>query len=102
MISAQDVRAAIAQSVWTFKARVPVDTGNMRYNATKLMPLGHDRYRLYIDKNIAPYFPYVDGPWVHPRWQGAKNPNEKFFEKAAIAFANELTSRLNGKMEIIV
>lgn len=92
MIYAQDVRQAITQSVWTFRANVPMKTGNMRNNATKLLPVGLGLYWLYIDKNVAPYFKYVNAKGA--KWEG-------FFTKAAIAFAEELTKRLNGKMEVI-
>lgn len=101
MITNQDVHYAITRSVSAFKAKVPIRTGNMRNNATKLLPVGLGLYWLYIDKNVAPYFPYVNGPWVSPQWGGKENPNEGFFMKAAIAFAEELARRLNGKMEII-
>lgn len=101
MISEQDVRSAIEQAVWSFRQKVPIDTGNMRNNATKIVPVSENQYKLYIDKNIAPYFPYVNGPWISPRWHGARNDNAGFFIKAAIEYANTLTSILGGEMEVI-
>jgi hypothetical protein len=37
----------------------PYVTGNLAYNATLMEPLGDGAYRIYVDLDIAPYFPYV-------------------------------------------
>lgn len=44
----------VHRSLLLFKAELPVDTGNMRHNATKAVQ-NKFSYRIYIDHNIAYY-----------------------------------------------
>lgn len=98
-----------------FKPRVPytpfntiidgkkrrASTGNMRMNATKCEQIGEGEFIVWVDASIAPYVVYTNEPWISPKWKGAKNPNEKWFEMATEQFAASLASRLNGTLEIV-
>lgn len=60
----------------------PIDTGNMRYNGVRLMPMGPGHWRLIVDENLAPYVPYTNEKWISPKWRGKKNPNENWWNEA--------------------
>ena len=99
----------------TFRPRVPytpnpimidgrlrqASTGNMRYNATVCTQTGADEITLQIDESIAPYVVYTNEPWLSPKWNGKKNPNEKWFEMATKLFIEELSRQLGGVAELI-
>lgn len=72
-------------------------TGNLKYNAIKLDYLGNGVYRIYVDESIAPYMPYTNEPWTSPKWKGAKNPNEKWFENAQLEITEQIAQNLQGK-----
>ena len=38
------------------------------------------------------YMPFTNEPWISPRWKGAKNPNEKWFEEGQITLTLECAS----------
>lgn len=80
------------------KSFVPVNTGNMRYNATKVENLGGGKWRLYVDEDIAPYMPYTTEPWISPKWNGKKNSNEGWFERASHLVANYIAGALHGTL----
>lgn len=96
----------------TFRPRVPytpadtvingklrrASTGNMRFNATKIRAKMANVVEIKVDARIAPYVVYTNEPWISPRWKGAQNPNEKWFERAVDAFAKDLAARLKGKL----
>lgn len=97
----KSIDKAIISSIRAFRAQVPIDTGNMRYNSVMLMRLSETRQILYINTNIAPYFKYVNGEWKSKKWNGKKNKNEGFFYRAAMAYVEDLAYRLNGRIEVI-
>ena len=72
-------------------------TGNLKYNALKVIktPTG---VQLYVDEQVAPYMPYTNEKWVSPKWKGAKNPNENWWENMAHSFINDLAKELKGKV----
>lgn len=75
---------------------VPVDTHNMQRNATKVENLGGGKWRLYVDEEIAPYVPYTNEPWISPKWNGKKNPNEGWFDRASDLVARYISTLLRG------
>lgn len=77
---------------------VPKRTGNMRYNATKVENLGGGKWRLYVDEEIAPYVPYTNEPWISPKWNGKKNPNQGWFERATDLVARYISTLLRGTL----
>lgn len=72
-------------------------TGNMRFNATSIRRVSPTVIEIKVDAKIAPYVVYTNEPWISPKWKGAKNPNEKWFDKTAEAFARSLAYHLRGK-----
>lgn len=99
MISTAKQAAIMYGALHYLKSLVPKDTGNMRYNATKVENLGGGKWRLYVDENIAPYVPYTTEPWISPKWNGKKNPNEGWFERASHLVADYIAQAVHGNMK---
>lgn len=72
---------------------VPIDTGNLAYNAIKGIWISDKQYRIYIDSNVAPYAPYTQ-----EKWKSGKNPNEGWLDRAFQFVANYIAKRLGGKI----
>lgn len=81
------------------RSLVPYDTHNMQNNATNVENLGGGKWRLYVDENIAPYVPYTNEPWVSPKWNGKKNPNQGWFERATDLVARYISTLLRGTLK---
>lgn len=81
-----------------FRSIVPIDTGNMRYNATNYMNMGGLSCQIKVDANIAPYAVYTNAPWISPRWHGKKNPNEGWVEGGVELIAMYLAQSLGGRV----
>lgn len=75
-------------------------TGNMRFNATKVVAVDENTVNIYVDADIAPYVVYTNEPWISERWRGNKNPNEGWFEKATFAVAQRLAAMLGGTLTV--
>lgn len=65
----------------------PIDTGNLRYNAIRMEQTSENEIKIFVDESIAPYMVYTNEPWISPKWNGKKNPNEAWFDKAAFTVA---------------
>ena len=74
----------------------PVDTGNLKYNAIRFNYVDNETFEIYVDESIAPYMPYTNEPWVSAKWNGKKNRNEGWFERATEAVANYIAEQLKG------
>lgn len=81
-MNATKMRNVVYTAFQLFRGNVPKDTGNMRYNATKLEHLGANEWRIVVDASIAPYAVYTNEKWISPRWNGKTNPNEGWVGKA--------------------
>lgn len=77
----------------------PIRTGNLRYNSIRLERTGEDEIRIYVDEKIAPYMPYTNEPWLSPRWNGKKNPNEAWFDNAAFKIALWIAGAFKAQIE---
>ncbi len=98
MISHEE-QVVLMQNVMTvFKSVVPIRTGNLKHNAVKLEDKGNGVWEITIDQSIAPYMPYTNEPWVSPKWNGKKNPNEHWFDDAAGLIALLIAQELNGTL----
>ena len=75
-------------------------TGNLKYNSLKVLKVPNGVY-IYVNENIAPYMPYTNERWISPRWKGAQNPNEKWWEKMTEKFIEDLATELGGKVRKI-
>lgn len=78
--------------------RYKTSTGNMAFNALKYVVEG-DIFRVYIDEDIAPYVWFTQLPWLSPRWNGKKNPNEGWFEIFQDEFTHRIAQKLGGAIE---
>lgn len=75
-------------------------TDNLKKNATKIEYQGNST-RVYVDESVAPYMPYTNEKWISPRWKGAKNPNEGWFDEFAIKFIQRLAKELHGEIRYL-
>lgn len=90
----QNIIDAVIQTVEELrKDYVPRDIGNMAFNSLKYKVEGN-YVIIYIDTNIAPYVPYTNEPWISPKWNGKKNPNQDWWD----VFANEFIQRFNTRL----
>lgn len=79
-----------------FQAIVPIDTGNMRYNATQFYSTGMRSVTIRVDGTVAPYALYTNAPWISPRWHGKKNPNEGWVKGGVEIVAMHISQQLGG------
>lgn len=107
-----EIKGAVETALWKVReANVPrrkgvklkhperITTGNLKFNALQVMHEA-DTSRVFVDENIAPYMPYTNEPWISPRWKGAKNPNENWFDEFVKIFATQLAAELGGEIYI--
>ncbi len=75
----------------------PYDTGNLAENAIQFH-YEEDKQRAIIEVNtqIAPYMPFTNEPWISPKWNEKKNPNEAWWENAIIVICTELSQKYGG------
>lgn len=88
---------AVAIAKITAESDIPIDTGNMRYNAFTLTNTGDLEWEISINKAIAPYVVYVNEklPSHHtPRQQA----NEQFWQRAVQTIMRTLRKELGGKL----
>lgn len=78
------------------RAVCPVDTSNMK-NTMTLVQSGKRQYRIKIGGAKAPYAVYTNEKWISNRWNGKKNPNEKWIDKAVIDIVTDISVRFRGK-----
>ncbi len=75
-------------------------TGNMAFNASKLVGESNGVMKIYVDENIAPYVPYTVEKWISPFWRGKKNPNEGWFKRTAELVARSISRTYHGTLKI--
>lgn len=74
---------------------VPRDTGNMAYMALQY-EIQNGILAITINPAIAPYVPYTNEPWISPKWNGKKNPNEGWWDRFVAEFTKRLANKLKG------
>ena len=80
-----------------FRLLEPFHTGNMAQNATRYEIFPNSlSWRLRIDPAIAPHAVYTNAPWISPKWNGKKNPNEGWFDTSARMVAEHLAAIYGG------
>lgn len=89
---------ACLKAVEILRAKAPIDTGNLRYNAIKYK-FEDRKCIIYVDLAIAHYMIYTNEPWISKRWDGKKNKNEKWFDKAAEHIVESLAETLHGSFK---
>ena len=80
------------------RTRYKTSTGNMAFNALRYREEG-GQFVIYIDESIAPYVPYTNEPWLSPRWNGKKNPNEGWWRRFCDEFARRFAAELKGEVK---
>lgn len=78
----------------------PYDTGNLANNAIQLHFEDEKTAVIQVNESIAPYMPYTNEPWISPKWNGKKNPNEKWFDNAVMIICTELAEEYGGNFTI--
>ncbi len=92
----QDIINAAVSVVEDMRADyVPRDTGNMAYMALQY-EFKNGILAITINPDIAPYVPYTNEPWISPKWNGKKNPNEGWWDRFVAEFTKRLANKLKG------
>lgn len=85
-------------AVALLKWLAPFDTGNLSRDAIRWEMIGNE-FKIYVDEAIAPYMPYTNEEWLSPIWQGKKNPNEGWFERAAQIILKYIIQKTQGEQQ---
>lgn len=94
-----DICAYIA---WDFlRESAPVDTGNLKQNAIRIVKVSDEEYQIIVDADIAPYAVYTNERWVSPKWGGKQNPNEKWIDAEVKNIAEIIASYLGGDLSYV-
>lgn len=75
----------------------PIDTGNLRGNATNGVPKGNSTFFITVSVRIAPYFPAVNYRERYPN--GQPNPNYHYFEDSLERHLEEIAQQIGGVIE---
>lgn len=81
------------------RERAPRDTGNLADNGVRYVWENEETFTIYIDESIAPYMPYTNEPWISPKWNGKKNPNEAWWQDAVNLCIEHFTNVYKGEIE---
>lgn len=98
-LSDLEFRRACEQTVKELRGLAPYDTGNLALNAIRMEMESPNVCLIYVDESIAPYMPYTNEPWLSPRWNGRKNPNEGWWQRAGEHVVKTVASKVKGKIE---
>jgi hypothetical protein len=85
---------------WILRDAAPVDTGNLKENAIRIVYSSKDECTLGVDGFIAPYAVYTNEPWTSPKWNGIPNPNEHWIDNAVKRIAEMIAEQLGGTLEL--
>ena len=85
--------------VGTIRKRAPRDTGNLADNGVRFRWIDEETFEIYVDESIAPYMPYTNEPWISPKWNGKKNPNEAWWQDAIELCKQHLFNAYDGEEE---
>lgn len=94
------IQAVVNTIVSMIRQAAPKDTGNLAYNSVRQQRDGEGRWEIYVDMNIAPYMPYTNEPWIAPKWNGKKNPNEAWWDNVCESAIKYAERALGGKVTI--
>lgn len=92
----EEFKQVCLEAVEDIRGYAPYDTGNLRYNAIRVEFPSPQECRIYVDESIAPYMPFTNEPWVSPKWNGKKNPNEGWWQDAVDYIAETIAEKLKG------
>lgn len=98
MISDEDFAAACELAYEQLIELAPYDTGNLALNAIQIEFISPTECKIHVDEKIAPYMPFTNENWVSPRWKGAKNPNENWWNRACEFIMGIIADLLGGEL----
>ena len=75
----------------------PINTGNLRRNATRGRPIACGKYVITVSGRIAPYFGAVNNRKTYP--SGKQNPNYKYFDNSLMAHLEKYAKAAGGTVE---
>lgn len=71
-------------------------TGKLRKEYTNFDTVDDRHFVIKVDVD---YAKYTNEPWISPYWRGKQNPNEGWFQRAALAYAEALATALGGTIK---
>lgn len=99
MISDEDFAAACELAYEQLIELAPYDTGNLALNAIQIEFVSPTECKIYVDEKIAPYMPFTNEKWISPRWNGAENPNESWWNRACEFIMGIIADLLGGELK---
>lgn len=75
------------------RKETPKDTGNLRYNATRIIPKGAGRFEIVVEERVAPYFKYVNGT------RERKGSHHGYFDRAVKQAVKAVAKKYGGRVE---
>ena len=87
------------QAVQKVRERAPRDTGNLATNGVNYVWEDEKTFVIYVDEDVAPYMPFTNEPWISPKWNGKKNPNEAWWEDATKIVVEFLEREYKGEVK---
>lgn len=98
-VSNAQFRRVCSRAVKELRGLAPYDTGNLAMNAITIEFPSPDVCIIYVDESIAPYMPFTTKPWISPKWNGKKNPNEGWWQAAGELIVEYVAQQVEGKVE---
>ena len=104
----QEFNAIVHRMVGKIRENTPRRTKNLMNNATKSKPLGADRFVIFVDTDVAPYFKYVNNYKLIEREVKVgnrkakmfkRNRNYKYWENAVDLAIEDMAKVLGGRVE---
>lgn len=100
------------KAVAMLRGLAPKDTGNLANNAIRFQ-MTDNKFEIFIDQAIAPYMPYTNEVWEQKmikmgnfkkgetveRMRTWENPNEGWFNAAALKIVDFITKEIGGIKE---
>lgn len=80
------------------QANAPYDTGNLAIESIRIDPYGNGPAVYIGGVDSAPYAPYTNEPWISEKWNGKKNPNEGWIDRAIEEAKPYIQQALRKKM----
>lgn len=99
-LSNSEFKRACERACTQLRRLAPYDTGNLSLNAIKIEFISPSTCLIYVDESIAPYMPYTTRPWISPRWNGKRNPNEGWWQAAGELIVEYLATELKGEVKV--
>lgn len=95
----QEFERLCMRAVQKVRERAPRDTGNLATNGVNYVWEDEKTFVIYVDEDVAPYMPFTNEPWVSPKWNGKKNPNEAWWEDATKIVVELIQREYKGEVK---